>query len=333
MRTYAKHIAWIVIVLLFSFDTKACDICGTFMGITPYDNQSNIMLLHRYRLFSQLDGINNPVFPSGAYRLPGNYSPLHSAHETPEYVKGDFESFKTYEVRMKYFIHQRVELTGILPVVMNKYRTGGITEKVNGISDPVLMVGYHVIRRVEDVKFMQRLIIGIGIKFRAGNDAVMNDGSERHTLFMQPGTGTNDVMGYFQYLAGYKKCGLSFTLTGKQNGTNAYGEQIAFSSTVSSGLFYRIKKNKFTFMPQLQFYSEYTKGVYVNHVFQEHSGVNTGMLGAGTDIYLKQFGFHSAVQWALYDKNRTYAPGATMRAVVGLSFNFNQSKYILSSKK
>ena len=31
---------------------RACDICGCFMGITPYDNQSGFSLMHRYRIFN-----------------------------------------------------------------------------------------------------------------------------------------------------------------------------------------------------------------------------------------------------------------------------------------
>ena len=38
-------------VLIFNI-SYACDFCGSFMGITPYDNQSSITMLYRYKSYS-----------------------------------------------------------------------------------------------------------------------------------------------------------------------------------------------------------------------------------------------------------------------------------------
>jgi len=41
-----------VLFLLAPRPGWACDICSCFMGITPYDNQSGLSLMHRYRIFN-----------------------------------------------------------------------------------------------------------------------------------------------------------------------------------------------------------------------------------------------------------------------------------------
>ena len=47
---------------------RACDICGCFMGITPYDNQSGLSLMHRYRIFNGYQALGQApqFFPGGA---------------------------------------------------------------------------------------------------------------------------------------------------------------------------------------------------------------------------------------------------------------------------
>ena len=63
---------------------RACDICGCFMGITPYDNQSGFSLMHRYRIFNgyQEYGQRPHVFPAGARPFFPRPSPATTATPT-----------------------------------------------------------------------------------------------------------------------------------------------------------------------------------------------------------------------------------------------------------
>jgi hypothetical protein len=47
-----KKYLLLAVLLASSLASQACDICGCFMGITPYDNQSGFSLMHRYRIFN-----------------------------------------------------------------------------------------------------------------------------------------------------------------------------------------------------------------------------------------------------------------------------------------
>lgn len=47
-----KHKLVMTCILWMSLHSIACDICGNYMGITPYDNKNSISFLHRYRVFN-----------------------------------------------------------------------------------------------------------------------------------------------------------------------------------------------------------------------------------------------------------------------------------------
>ena len=64
--------------LMFSASVSACDICGNYMGVTPYDNKSSISFLHRYRVFNGYRDYQSQshFFPQYAYRVAHANTPL-----------------------------------------------------------------------------------------------------------------------------------------------------------------------------------------------------------------------------------------------------------------
>lgn len=318
----------VVMLLLAAIASHACDVCGSFFGVTPYDNQSGITLLHRYRLFSKLDIQGQPFMPHNAYRLQQPVSPQH-VHDSVGLVSGDFESFKVIELRGKWFIHSRVELNVIIPFMMTRSRMHGELEKLSGIGDPTLSFGYHLIRPSEaDVK--HRLILGIGIKFPLGkNDVVMQDGDRFH-FYLQPGTGSFDELVYAQYSLGVKKLGFTSSVTAKYNGTNVRHEQLAPSFTMVTNVFYVFKKGTAVILPQVQFYGEHTEGYSVSDVHQPGSKMSMFLGGIGCDAYFGRLGVHLSAQLPLQQYRTEDAPGATLRAIAGLSWNINQTEFLLN---
>ena len=119
----------IVFLLIISLPVFACDLCGNFMGITPYDNQSQLMLLHRYRVFN---GYRN-YQQTSRFLIPGAYKTMHdpsvmggdSATEIKNHSSKDYETYKVIELRGKYFLHPRWEVNFILPIqqIKTKYMT------------------------------------------------------------------------------------------------------------------------------------------------------------------------------------------------------------------
>ena len=317
-----------LIATLLAGSVLACDVCGSFFGVTPYDNQSGFSIQHRYRLFSKVDVQGQPFFPSGAYRVPQQVSAQH-VHGSSSLSKGDFESFKVVELRGKWFVHQRVEINFILPFGMTRSVMGGEMEKINGFGDPTLSVGVHLIRP-SDSDIKQRLIAGMGMKFPLGIDDVrMNDG-ERFHLYMQPGTGTTDVMAYAQYSIGFKRVGGALNGSAKFNGINAYHEQLSPSFTGTANFFYVFRKGNTIILPQVQFYGEYMDGLTISHVKQSDSKMSLAMAGLGCDAYFGQLGVHLSGQLPLIQFESNQTPGASLRAIVGLSWNINQQKFLIN---
>lgn len=134
-----------------------------FYGITPYDNQSQLSFYHRYRVFNGYRSYDQKgtFFPAGAYKvMHGSHDSITPTGFTRVYSSKDFELYKVYELRAKYFIHHRIELNAIIPINSNKSKEDSIINQYTGLGDPTIFVGYHLIKKVDYEKFQHRLIVG-----------------------------------------------------------------------------------------------------------------------------------------------------------------------------
>ena len=149
----------------------ACDICGCFMGITPYDNQSSIGVMHRYRSFNGYQNFNQPnhFFPKGAGIFSGGSDSGTAGGHSHNGNPTDFEAYRTTEIRVKYFIHERVELNAFVPYVQNTTQYNANRVTLARLGDINIFAGVHVLRKIEVAGVQQRLIVGDGIKLPTGH--------------------------------------------------------------------------------------------------------------------------------------------------------------------
>ncbi|MEO6150659.1 MAG: hypothetical protein ABIN95_05390 [Mucilaginibacter sp.] len=320
-----------VMALIFFFNApvlKACDICGCFMGITPYDNQSSISMLHRYRSFSGYYGQKHSFFPGGASFFPAgnNRDGLITNHNNNP---TDYEVYRATEIRARYFMSRRIELNAVVPYVSNTEKYNGNTSTIAGLGDVTMYAGYHLLRKLDKKLINQRLIVGAGVKLATGNYKAENFEGIQYNTLTQTGTGSTDGFLYLNYLVGYKKAGLSLSGTYKFNGENADRVSIANSITGYLNLFYNVSLSKTVKMvPSAQLAYEYSGG-------EEYKGVRTGehvmnnlMSGIGVDLFIKNVTLNLAVQtkaWAAVDDH----PQPSGRVVLGITYNFNQLYYLL----
>jgi hypothetical protein len=305
------------------------------MGITPYDNQSAIGFVHRYRIFNgyRMYDQKSNFFPSGAYREMHGGAPVSPVVQTKKYSSKDYESYKAYELRAKYFIHKRIELNAIIPVNTNKSKEDTVVLSHTGLGDPTFFAGYHLIKKVDYEKFLHRLIVGGGVKIPSGNYYAKDEDGERLPLLMQPGTGSVDVFSYANYVFGYKKFGFSLNCMYKINGRNYYKEQIGNSTSNYLNIFYKAKTGNFILIPSAQFYYEYCKGLYINRSIQQATGMNCLLAGPGFDLFYKNISLNMAMQFRAYEKVADNDLKNAGRIIVGLTYNFNQKKYLLGRKE
>ena len=322
------------LLVLYSFSVNACDICGCFMGITPYDNQSQISFLHRYRAFNGYKTYNQPsnLFASGAYKM------AHGGHDTTlntyakSYSSKDYESYKILELRVKYFVHKRIELNAIVPFNFNKSKENNIVTQTSGIGDPTFYLGYHIIRRLEELKFQHRLISGAGIKLPSGNYYAKDNANNRIPLLLQTGTGSVDYFAYLNYVIGYKKIGMNANVMYKINGKNYYQEKIDNSASAYLNFFYKILIKKVIMIPSIQSYYEYTNGLIKNDVLQAGTKMNSLLVGPGLDLTYKNLGLNFSYQFRAYEETQGDNLRNAGRIMVGLNYNFNQRNYLLGKK-
>lgn len=325
MRT---NLIWIGI--LFNTTLLACDVCGCYMGILPYDNQSSISFMHRYRVFNGYRNYQHHYryFPDGAYKTAHGSHPADTSL-IKNYSSKDYESFKVYELRVKYFIHKRIELNGIIGINSNRSKEDSMTYRHTGLGDPSFFIGYHLIQPSLESQFKHRLIGGLGVKIPSGNYYAKTSEGIRLPYLMQPGTGSVDYFTYVNYVLGIKKLGLSTTCNFKYNGSNYYHERMGHSLTNFSSFFYKISFRSITFIPALMTYYEFTKGLYKHHELIKGTGMNEMMIGFGTDLYYKNLGLSISAQRTVLQQTDPSNLRSVGRLTVSLNYNFNQRKHLL----
>ncbi|PWS33530.1 transporter [Pedobacter paludis] len=311
----------IILVFIFmSTQALACDICGCFMGITPYLNRNNISLLYRYRSFNGYNGQPHSLFPNGgSFFIPGNSqnAPITNHDGNPE----DYELYRSLEIRGKYFITNRLEVNAILPYVSNSERYNGYTSSISGVGDVNFYAGYHLVQK-EESNFKQQLIAGAGIKLPTGKNDFKNNEGIRYSSLMQAGTGSTDGFIYLNYLVGLGKFGASLNTSYKVNGKNNEDEGIANSTTSFLNIFYTQRIGKeVQVMPSAQFFYEYSGG-------EKYKGIKTGehvmnnlMGGLGADVFYKNLALNAGIQKNILE-GETDHPMSSGKVYVGISYNF-----------
>lgn len=309
-----------IALLLMGSQVFACDICGCFMGITPYYNRNSISLLYRYRSFSGYEGQNHALFPSGgSFFIPARSqnSPITNHAGNPD----DYELYRSLELRGKYFINSKLEVNAILPYVSNSERYNGHTSSISGLGDINIYAGYHVLQKLED-NFKQQLIAGAGVKLATGKNDFKNNEGIRYSSLMQAGTGSTDAFVYLNYLVGLGKFGASLNTSYKVNGTNSRDEGIANSTTSFLNIFYVQQIGKdLQIMPSAQFFYEYSGGEkYKAEKTGEHV-MNNLMGGAGLDVFYKNVALNAGIQKNIWEA-KTDHPMSAGKVYVGLTYNF-----------
>jgi hypothetical protein len=318
----------IALLCLFSTATFACDICGCFMGITPYDSQSSFGLLYRYRSFSGFKGQPHYAFPNGSsFFFPNDDRTAPKTHHGND--PSDYELYRTMELKGRYFVHKRLELNTIIPYNGNTQRSNGYTSTISGLGDINIYAGYHLIRQLDQKTFNHRLIVGAGVKLPTGKTTIESTSGDRYSTLLQPGTGSTDGFVYANYLLGYKKFGLSLNSSYKVNGENNLQQGVANSTTSFLNLFYTQKlSNNWQVIPQAQFFYEYSKGETKNGVATGHHEMDNLMSGIGVDLFYKNIALNVGYQTSLYSGELNHTQ-STAKLYVGVTYNINQRGYLL----
>ena len=320
-----KNILYYFIIL--SLQTIACDFCGNYMGITPYDNKSSISFLHRYRVFNGYKNYQqqSQFFPNSAYKMMHGITPQDSLLGKPNvYSSKDFESYKIFELRLKYFLIKRLEINVFLPLVNNRSLTNDVFYSHTGFGDISANTAFHCITPKADKVVRHKLIIGVGIKLPTGNFYAHDSNSDRLPFEIQAGTGSIAGFSYINYTIMTKRFGANINFNFKYNGSNIYKEQLGNSTADFASLFYKIPCKSFSFYPSIQANYEFTKGLYVQKALEENSRINSLLIGPGLDIYYKSFSINTSWQFTVFEQITSGNLKSTGRITLGLNYSFSK---------
>lgn len=312
------------------------------MGITPYDNHSGLAVIYRYKSYNGYGNtMQHPqLFPTRSYQSTtlgssANFGLKHgitndsSASRNPN----DYEKYNSIELRGKFFVHRRLELNLIVPLVMNYSLQEGENTQAAGLGDLIVYAGFHAVSRSMEEKLQQRLILGAGVKFATGKYDRKSEDGDRIDYLMQTGTGSTDYLFILNYILAYKKIGMNVNSSFKLNGDNFYTEKIGNSSTSYLNLFYKFRQEKdLKLFPSIQAYYEYSDGLSIAGHQQPSTTMSLATAGVGVDVYYKQFGLNTSFQLPIYEEKFESNMVNAGRIMVGINFNFNQKNYLLHKK-
>ena len=311
----------------------ACDMCGSYLGITPYGNQSSIGLTYRYRAFNgyHMSAAQSHLFPDGHLRNANQNNQLNHHDESSAVLSDeDYEIYRAVELRAKYYIHKRIEFNAVVPLKFNSMKMNNELIKAEGIGDISLFAAFHLVASEDESNFTQRLAPGIGIKLPVGNNNVYYN-EQRADAMIQPGTGTTDWFLYANYFAGKNNFGINLTGTYKFNGTNNFNEEIKNSTVIFTSLFYKFifSASEFTIVPKVNSYYELTKGLYRNNELVAGTPMNVLLMGPALDLFWKNLQLTATLELPVYEKEYDYALKNSCNINLGIIYNFTQTKHLI----
>lgn len=313
--------------------SQAYAICGCFMGITLYDNQSGFSLMHRYRIFNgypllgqaaqfRPNGAN--VFVPSALNSDNGYAHSHRKEPT------DFEAFRAVELRDKYFLSQRAELNAFVPYVRNSSQINGLRLNSSGLGDATVFAGY-LIRAIETAGVQSRLIMG-GVKLPTGDFPRVNAQGRRHPLLNQVGIGTTDGFVYTNHIASYRGLGLGVNGSYRVAHENALRNSLTPSTAAYGSLPYRVPLgDKWQGYPSAQaFYEKTNRETPEAQLTGEHA-MNNAPLGPGLNVCYQCVSPNASVQLPVYAM-ATDHPARAARLGLAVGYSFKQTRCLLHRK-
>lgn len=316
------------VFLFITLPTLACDVCGNYMGITPYDNKHSISFTHRYRVFNGYKNYQqkSQFFPTSAYKTMHGEKQDSMLRANNNYSSNDFESFKIFDLRLKYFISKRLEANIFVPLINNKSKIDQYKTSTVGLGDVSVNLAYHVLTPKANEKFRNRLIVGLGLKTPTGNYYVHDKQSERIDFELQHGTGSWDGFSYINYVFMTNRLGFNLNVNYKVNGQNNYFERLGNAQNHFFNVFYKTQYKEFVFYPSIQSNYENTKGLYIKERLVKNSHMNSLLVGPGLDIYYKKVSFNVSWQFTAFETIEKGYLKSAGRFNIGLNYNFSTKK-------
>ncbi len=306
----------VIVLLLSSITSFACDNCNIFLNISPNDYRNSFGIYHHSRNMY------------GRYNLLGQVKLKHGGGvETNSLLSKEVNDlYHSYELRGSFYWKLKWKTMFTLPVTDNTQKIDGLAKyRVRGIADPMILQTYQLYstKQCRDSTNIptHRVTIGGGLKIPLGS-INKKYAYGKPNIDLQPGTGSWDFIFLTTYAFKFKNIGFTSNLNVKFNTFNKdnfkYGNTLNFNSNV----FYMKNIKGIMVMPFLGGYVEKFEKDQNQFMINESGGA-TFFGNIGLKLYKGAWSINAQYQKVLSSKlNGNTQLFTIYRTTVGLNFNF-----------
>ncbi len=230
-----------LIAVFYSPIINACDFCNGMMGINPYYNYSDKIMLNILFQHSTLDAIqsnqhdalNKHNFLSG---MEGTQKIMHGGNET----NNSTENKINFEFAYQHHFNSKFMITSVAPIEKSSSSSEGESTGLGDIS----ILGHFVLRPdfgLEDSPLT--FLFGAGIKLPTGNFDRKHSDGDRMEINHQTGSGSVDYILNGSAFYQLKDFTLGTDLYGKINSKNKYDEKLGNWFSASGTISYDVYRN------------------------------------------------------------------------------------------
>ena len=227
-----KSLTLLTLLILASYITRACDICGCgvgsyYIGILPDFKKRFLGLRYQYKTLRSHLGAGGTT----SYLTTG-------------------ETYQTAELWGGWNIGKRFRVLGFLPVNFNSRENQGATMYRSGIGD-IAVIGYYQLLNTRNTTdnnqlLVQSLWVGAGIKVPSGQyEPTEHEENENTPNNFQLGTASTDFSIHVMYDVRLMDFGVNVNLSYKMNTGNKYDYRYGnkFSTNLLTYYKFRINNN------------------------------------------------------------------------------------------
>jgi len=308
-----KHLFLLGVLLGISTMTRACDVCGIFLGIQPNDRSTSFGLYYRFRhLEGDLGGLS-------LLKHGGSH-----AGESQTVADHYTEQYQVLEFRADVWITPRLAVMAAVPLVNNYQSVAGYARAdLYGVGDPFLLGRYVIANTrclMDAPRTVHRVTLGAGVKLPLGRtDMTYADAPVVHDL--QPGSGTWDALASAEYMVRRNKVGGSLTVFGRCNGNDRNAYQLGHGLSTTAETFYQVPIRSITWAPSVGAYMEHTGIDHRDGAVVQGTGSTTLFAHAGSRVWWRSWALSANYQYALARSMGEWMVPNRQRVIVGITYN------------
>ncbi|MBX2915813.1 MAG: hypothetical protein KF856_11145 [Cyclobacteriaceae bacterium] len=299
----------ILLLLLASTNTHACDVCGcslggNYFGILPQFNKNFVGLRWSQAKFY-----------------------AHMNHDS-QYLGEEYsnDTYNKVELWGRFYVSKRIQVFAFVPYSFNNMNGTEQKIKTHGLGDITLLSNIMLLNTGESKtsKFKHTLMAGGGIKLPTGKNNLEDGGLLVNPNF-QLGTGSVDFLLSTVYTIRYQKVGFNTEAGYKINTRNNNDYRFGNQFNLSGQFFYWQNVKAFSFLPNAGLHYETAQKHKAGNIEQPNTGGSAVLFTTGIETYSKNFSLgvnykHPLVQ--NYNSDAVSSIESRQRWIVSLTYNF-----------